>query len=120
VALHAALEQRRDVAVVGVGREGKSAAVVHEFLELGGLVEAELVDGHLLLLALDVIIFLVLGAPGKTLPWERAAEEVQQDVADGLKIVTPRLLVANMRVDGGVPGRARQVFALTERDVLTL
>lgn len=60
MAFHAALEKVQDVLVVGVGRKREAAAVVHELLELRGLVQAELVDGDLLLLSLDVIIFLVL------------------------------------------------------------
>ena len=62
VALHAPLEQREDVTVVGVGREGEAAAVIHELFVLGRLVQAELIYGYFFLLALDVIIFLVLGA----------------------------------------------------------
>ena len=41
-------------------------------------------------------------------------------MADGLQIIAPRLLITNMGIDGGVPGRARQILALTERDVLAL
>ena len=60
VALHAALEQVDDVRVVGVLSERQAAAVVHELLELVGLVSAELVDGDLLLLLLNVRIFFLL------------------------------------------------------------
>ena len=60
VALHAPLKQVVDVLVVGVSRECKPAAVVHVLLEFGRLIETELVDSDLLLLALDVVIFLVL------------------------------------------------------------
>ena len=38
MALHAALKQREDVAIVRVGCEGQPAAVVHELLEFGRLV----------------------------------------------------------------------------------
>jgi hypothetical protein len=60
VALHARIKQIQDVPVVGVVREAQLAAVAHEFLKLLGLVLAELLDGHLLLLAFDVIVFLIL------------------------------------------------------------
>ena len=76
VTLHAPFEKLDDVLVVGVLGEGEAAAVVHELFEFGRLVQAQLVDGHLLLLALDVIIFLVLGATGETLPGQRSAEEI--------------------------------------------
>ena len=59
---HATFEQINDVLVVRIGNECESAAVVHELLELRRLVEAKLIDGYFFLLALDVIIFLVLGA----------------------------------------------------------
>lgn len=68
VALHAALEQAEDVAIVGVCGEGQTTAIVHELLELGRLVQAQFVDGHLLLFALDVIIFLVFRASWEALP----------------------------------------------------
>lgn len=87
VALHATLEQTQDVLVVGVLGELKLAAVVHELAELLGVSLAELVDGNLELLLLDVVILLVLGAPGKTLPRETPAQEVEEHVADGLEIV---------------------------------
>ena len=99
VALHAALEQREDVAIVRVGREGQSTAVVHEFLELGRLVQAELIDGHLLLFALDVIIFFVFRASWQALPRQRSPEEVQKHVANRFKIISSALLVANMGAD---------------------
>lgn len=59
VTLHATLEQIEDVAVVGVGSETKTAAVLHEFFEFSWLVHAELIYGHFLLFSPDVIIFLV-------------------------------------------------------------
>lgn len=120
VALHAPFEETDDVLVVGVGGERQATAVVHEFLELRRLVQAELVHGHFLLLALNVIIFLVLGATGETLPGEGSSKEVEQHVTDGLKIVTTGLLVSNVSVDGGVTCSAGQVLALSEGNVLAL
>lgn len=70
VALHAALKKVQDVFVIRVGREREAAAVVHVLLELGRLVQTELVDRDLLLLALDVIIFFVLRSAREALPWE--------------------------------------------------
>ena len=120
VALHAALEQRQDVAIVGVGREGQAAAVVHELLEFGRLVQAEFVDGHLLLLALDVIIFFVFRASWQALPRQRSPEEVEKHVANGLQVISAALLVPDMRANRGVSRRARQVLALAEGNVLAL
>ena len=41
-------------------------------------------------------------------------------MTNGLEIVTPRLLVADMGVDRRIAGRASQILALTEGDVLAL
>jgi hypothetical protein len=102
VALHAAFEKSQNETIVGVGGETEAAAVLHEFLELAGLVHAEFVDSNFLLFALDVIIFLILGASGKSLPGEGAAEEVKKHMADGFEVVTAGLFVADVGVDGGV------------------
>ena len=66
--LHASLEKREDVSVVRVGLEGQSSAVVHELLELGRLVHAEILNGDLLLLALNVVVFFIFGASWQALP----------------------------------------------------
>ena len=120
VALHALLEDRHDVAVVGLRSELQLAAVLHEGLELAGLVQTELVQRHLLLLSLNVVVFLVLRAAGQTLPWQGAAQEIEKHVADRLQVVTAGLLDANVRADGGVTSRACQILALTVWDVLSL
>jgi hypothetical protein len=41
-------------------------------------------------------------------------------VADSLEVVTPRLLVANVRVDTCVPSSACQVLTFSERNVLAV
>jgi hypothetical protein len=45
-------------------------------------------------------------------------KEVSEDVAESFHVVSPRLLDAQVRVDGGVPGRARQVLVLPVWNVL--
>jgi len=60
---------------------------VHEFLELIRLVAAELLDRDLLLLLLDGGVLLGLGPARETLPRKRAAQEVEDDVTDGLEII---------------------------------
>lgn len=120
MALHALLEDRNDVAVVRLLRELQLAAVLHEGLELAGLVQAELVQSHLLLLSLNVVVFLVLRAAGEALPGEGSAQEIQKHVSNGLQVITTRLLDADMGRDGGVASGTCQVLALTVRDVLAL
>ena len=73
VSLHAAFKERQDVTVVRIGGEWQGPAVLHEFFEFNGLVEAKLFDSNFLLLALNVIIFFVFGASGQTLPGQWAA-----------------------------------------------
>ena len=88
VTLHASFEQIDNVLVVRVGCEGEASAIVHELLELGRLVQTELIDGNLLLLALDVIIFLVFRSSWESLPWEGSAKEVEQHVANSLQVIS--------------------------------
>lgn len=73
VALHALLKQVEDVPVVGVSSEAERSAVLHVLLELVWLVQAQLVDGNLLLLALNIVIFFILAAAWETLPWQRTS-----------------------------------------------
>lgn len=73
VPLHAGVKQVQNVPVVGIVHELERAAVLHEFLELSGLVLAKLANFNLLLLALDIVIFLVLGTAGETLPGQRSS-----------------------------------------------
>jgi hypothetical protein len=84
VALHASFEQIDDVRVVGVLGETQPAAVVHEFLELLGLVAAEFLDAHLLLLLLNVGVLLLLRPARKALPGQLSLQEVEQHVSNSL------------------------------------
>ena len=74
--LHASLEQADDVAVVRVLGEAETSAIVHEFLELVRLIQAELVNTYLLLLFLDVCVFFLLGFTWKSLPWQCSLEKI--------------------------------------------
>ena len=98
VAVHAIIEQVQDVTVVGVICELQGSAVLHELFELNGLVQAQLVDGDLLLLSFNVVIFFVLGTAGEALPRERSSQEVEEHVTDGLQVVTTRLFIAQMGI----------------------
>ena len=92
VALHATLKVVEALTVVRLLLELERAAVLHVLAELAGVTAAELLKTRLNLLLLDVIVLLVLGATGQTLPRQLTLDEVQQDVADRLQIVTPGLL----------------------------
>ena len=94
MSFHAALKLRKNEAVVRIRSEAKLATVEHKLFKFGGLVEAELVDSDLHLFALDVVVLLVLGAAGQSLPRKRPSQEIQQHMSDRLKVIPPRLLVA--------------------------
>ena len=81
---------------------------------------AELLEGRLNLLLLDVGVLFILGAAWKSLPGELALEEVQNDVTDGLQVVSSGLLNALVRRNGGVSGRASKILAVLVGNVLTL
>ena len=118
--LHTALEQVDDVAIVWVLGEAETSAVVHKFLEFLRLVFAELLDLDLLLLFLDVGVLLSLGSSGEALPWESTLQEVEEHMPDCLQVISSRLLVSNMGVDGGVSCGTSEVLAVSERNVLTI
>ena len=76
--------------------------------EIGG-------SGHLLFH--DAVVLLLLGGSIVTLPWELAAQEVHEDVSEGLQVVTACLLNTKMGVDRGVTCGTRQILVLPVRNV---
>jgi hypothetical protein len=60
---------------------------------------------------------LLLGSGLETLPGKGTTAEVEHDIAQGLHVVTARLLNAEMGVDTGITGSASQVLVLTVGDV---
>ena len=49
-----------------------------------------------LLLLADLLVFLLVRRGLETLPWEAAAQEVHEDVAEGLQIVSTGLLFSGV------------------------
>ena len=93
---------------------------MHELLELFRLIAAEVLDGSLLLLLLDVGVLLGLGAAGQALPREGTAQEVKDHMTDRLEVVSSGLLVAKVGVHRSVTGGTREILTVTEWDVLTV
>ena len=120
MSLHAALEEPNDVRVIWVLGETETSAVVHEFSEFLWLVLAEFLDGHFLLLFLDVGVLLLLVSSWESLPWELTLQEVKEHMTNGFEVISSGLLVTNMGVDTGIPGSTCQVFTVSEWDVLTV
>jgi hypothetical protein len=61
---------------------------VHELSELFWLVFAQLINSRFLLLLLDGGVLLSLGSTREALPGKCALQEVENDMADGLKVVS--------------------------------
>ena len=66
----------------------------------------------------DSVILIILVFTCEALPRERSFKEVQKNIADGLHVVSPRLLNADVGVDGGVSRSASERLVVTVRDVL--
>jgi hypothetical protein len=95
----------------------------------------QLGDRRGLLLLSNLLVLLLVGRCFETLPRQPSAEEVEEDVSQGLEVVSPGLFwrvsdspgdislcapltSAKVRVDAHVPRRPAQTLALPVRDVL--
>ena len=85
-------EDLAEVGVVWLVVEAETAGVVEVDGELVREAAAEDFGGGGHLLLHDAVVLLLLGGCLETLPWQRAAAEVEHDVAKGLHIVTAGLL----------------------------
>jgi hypothetical protein len=89
-----------------------------EFSKLRGTASAQLSDRDLLLVLEDQTIFL-LGVVGfESLPGEGALQKVDQDVGDGLQVVTSTLVDPQVIIDGGVSRGPGQRAPISVRDML--
>lgn len=73
---------------------------------------AHLDRGRHLLLA-DLFVLLLFCGGFEALPRQRSPEEVHDNIAQRLDVVTPALLDAQMCVDGRISSSARQVLVLS-------
>ena len=96
VALHALLEKLNAELVVWLVFELETAAVLHEVLELAGVPLAELVEGGLELLLLNILVLFIFVFARLVLPWQATSKEVEYDVTYGFQVVSPGLLFAHM------------------------
>lgn len=86
--------------------------------ELLGEAFAQILDNGGLLLLANLLVLLLVGSSLQALPGETAAEEVEEDVTKGLKIVSSRLLTTQMGVDAHVTSSSRKGFSLAVGNVL--
>mmetsp|Transcript_26398 Transcript_26398/g.75804 ORF Transcript_26398/g.75804 Transcript_26398/m.75804 type:complete len:296 (-) Transcript_26398:230-1117(-) len=112
------LEESAEVGVVWAVLEAQRLAVVEVRREDGGAALAELLNRGLLLALLYLCVLLLLRTSLGALPRQITLEEVDQEVAHGLQVVSPALLEANVRVHGHVPGGASEVLPFAERYML--
>lgn len=117
---HALLPDGKGLLVVWSLLELESAAEFHVLLELNWVSSAQILERSLTLLLLDIVVFLILGSAWESLPWQLALEQVEQDVANALQVVTSRLLNSFMGGDGGISGGSSQVFSVLVGDVHAL
>lgn len=110
-------EQFAQVRVVWLVVEAQCAGVVEEDPELVRESPAQEVRGGRHLLLHNPIVLLLLRRRFEALPRKSAAEEVHEDISEGLEVVPARLLDTKMCVDGGVASGPRQVLVLSVGDV---
>jgi hypothetical protein len=120
VPVHAALEEGQAGSVVGLLLELERSAILHVLSELRWVTAAELLQGGLDLLLLDIVVLFVLGATWESLPGQLALDEVEEHMSNGFQIVTSALLDTLVSRDRRISGRSRQVLAILVRDVLAL
>ena len=118
VLAHQAFEETSQVVVIRLLLKHKIATVLEVLGELLGSAAAELLDCGLDLFFFDLVVLIVFVLASETLPGKRTLQEIQQDVANRLKIITSSLLNSNMRVDRSVASSACQALVVTVWNVL--
>lgn len=98
-------EQFSNMIVAGFVIEVEGPSAVQVRCEFNGHTVAQNLGSSSQLLLHDWIILLVLGSGHQPLPGERAAAELNQDVAQRFHIVSARLLDAQMSINGSIAHR---------------
>ena len=117
--IHQILENLSHVVVVGSLFELEVPTVLQVRVEFLGHTTRQRLDGRRDLLIFNSVVLVILVFALKTLPWQRSLQEVDEDETDGLKVVTPTLLNAEMRIDTGIARRTRQRLVVLVGNVLT-
>lgn len=111
-------EELAQVVVVGCVFEAEVSHVREIFAEFFGEAFAEVLDGGRLLFLTNLFILLLIGRRLETLPRQAAPEEIHENVAQGLEIVSTGLLAAEVGIDTHVTSRSGERLALAVWDVL--
>lgn len=93
---------------------------MHVLFEFIWVALAELLDWNFSLLLFDICVLFSLWSSWKSLPWERAHQEVKDDMTNCLKIISSWLFVTNMGVDTSISGSTCQILSISEWDVFTI
>jgi hypothetical protein len=79
---------------------------------------AEILDGGCLFLFTNLFVLLLIRRGLQALPWKSAAEEVHEDVTEGLKIIPTRLFSTQMGIYTHVTSSSGQRLAFSIGNVL--
>lgn len=73
---------------------------------------AEHFDRCVHLLVSDALIFLRLCRCSQSLPWERSAQEVHEQISETLEVVSTTLLNSKMRINARIARSSRQILVV--------
>lgn len=110
-------EDLSQVRVVRLVIEAEGTGVVEIDGKFVGESTAQDLGGGSHLLLHDTVVLLFLGGSLQALPWERAAAEIEHDIAQGLHVITTRLFDTQMSIDGSVSSSTREVLVLSVGDM---
>ena len=111
-------EEFAEVIVIGLVLKAQVANVRKVLVELLRVAVTEVLDGSRLLLLSNLFVLLLVGSSLQALPGETSTEEVHEDVAERLEIITTRLFPAKMGVDAHVSCGTGKRLPLAVRNVL--
>lgn len=97
--LQAFFEEAQTVLVIGLLLELQAPAIDHVIVELLRHSCAEILKARLQLLVLNILVLFVFVAAGQALPREAALDEVEEHVADRLKVISSTLLLAFVSIE---------------------
>ena len=117
--VHQILENLSHIVVVGSLLKLEVPTVLQVRVEFLRHATSQRLDGRGYLLIFDSIVLVILVFALKTLPWQRSLQEVDENETDGLEVVTPTLLNAEMCIDTGIARRTRQRLVVLVGNVLT-
>lgn len=117
--VHQILENLPHIVVVGSLLEFEVSTVLQVSVEFFRHATRQRLDGGRDLLIFDSIVLVILVLALKTLPRQRSLQEVDENETDGLEVVTPTLLDAEMCIDTSIARRTRQRLVVLVGNVLT-